>query len=70
MTPLGVVLDGVIRAKPDPLRQGTVLPLLLGQGALRAEGLLGRLFMYERNRGGGRGMVERLDKGREGGMEN
>mmetsp|Transcript_30128 Transcript_30128/g.66732 ORF Transcript_30128/g.66732 Transcript_30128/m.66732 type:complete len:83 (+) Transcript_30128:209-457(+) len=39
---LGVVLDGIIGTEPNPLRQGAVLPLLLGKGALGAEGLLGR----------------------------
>ena len=40
---LGVVLDGIAGTEPNPLRKGTVLPLLLGKGALGAEGLLGRL---------------------------
>lgn len=40
---LGVVLDGIIGTEPNPLRKGAVLPLLLGKGALGAEGLLGRL---------------------------
>jgi hypothetical protein len=37
MTTLGVVLHGIIRSEADPLGKGAVLPLLLGEGALRAE---------------------------------
>ena len=48
MTTLGVVLDGVVRSQPDPLRQRPVLPLLLGEGALGAKGLLGRLLRASR----------------------
>ncbi len=40
VTTLRVVLDGIIRSEANPLGQRTVLPLLLGEGALRAEGLL------------------------------
>jgi hypothetical protein len=40
---LGVVTDGVIRAKANPVRDRLVLLLLDGKSALGAEGLLGRL---------------------------
>ena len=43
MAALGVPFDGVVRAHANPLRQRSVLSLLLGQGALGAERLLRRL---------------------------
>ncbi len=43
VTPLGVVPDRVAGAKAGPVRDGSVLVLLLGKCPLSAEGLLGRL---------------------------
>ena len=40
VTSLGVVADGVISAKTDPLRERTVLPHLLGEDTLNSEGLV------------------------------
>ena len=40
---LHVVFDSVVRAEANPVRQRTILSLLLGQSALCAESLLGRL---------------------------
>lgn len=40
VTSLGVILDGIVRTKTDPLRKRTVLSLLLGKGALGTESLL------------------------------
>lgn len=46
---LGVILDSIVRLKTDPLWKRAVLPLLLGKGALGAEGFLGRLCNIRRN---------------------
>ena len=43
MTTLGIPFDGIIRSHSDPLRQRSVLSLLLGKSALGAESLLRRL---------------------------
>lgn len=43
MTTLGVVVDGVVGAKTEPLRDGAVLLLLLAEDALDLERLVGRL---------------------------
>jgi len=43
VTTLGIVLDGIVSAKPDPLWKGTVLTHLLGKSALGAECFLGWL---------------------------
>lgn len=52
VTPLGVVPDRVASTKAGPVRDGSVLVLLLGKRPLGAEGLLGRLSMgKERGRG-------------------
>ena len=48
VTALGVVADLRVRAKANPLRDGPVLLLLLGENALHAERLLRRLFMFIR----------------------
>lgn len=40
---LHVVFDSVVRAEANPVRQRTILSLLLGQSALCTESLLGRL---------------------------
>jgi len=39
---LGVVADGVVSAETDPLRDGSVLALLLGQDLLHLKTLVGR----------------------------
>ena len=44
VTTLGVVFDSIVRSKTDPLGKRAVLPLLLGEGALGAESLLGWLY--------------------------
>ena len=44
VTTLGVVLHGIIGSEADPLGKRAVLPLLLSEGALRAERLLRCLF--------------------------
>jgi hypothetical protein len=46
--------DRVVRAEPDPLRQRPVLLLLLGQDALDAERLVGRLLCWAEGEGRGR----------------
>lgn len=43
VTALGVVLNSIVRSETNPLRKRAILPLLLRQSALCAEGLLGRL---------------------------
>jgi hypothetical protein len=63
---LGVPLDGVPRPHPDPLGQRPVLALLLGQGALGPEGLLGRLdykSSAEEGERTGRASVSKLNTG-------
>ena len=61
VTPLGVVAHGVVGAKADPVRDRPVLPGLLGQRRLRADGLERRL---ERGREGGRERRERSGRGK------
>ena len=43
VTALGIPLDLVVSTKTDPVRQGAVLPLLLGERSLCSKSLLGRL---------------------------
>ena len=52
VTTLGIVLDSVICPEAAPLWQRTVLPLLLSEGALRAESFLRRLCFDDRYHSG------------------
>ena len=47
VTALGIVPDGVAGAHPNPLGDGAILALLLGQRALGAEGFMRRLCKEE-----------------------
>jgi hypothetical protein len=55
VTPLGVVPDRVAGTKAGPVRDGSVLVLLLGKRPLGAEGLLGRLWVVVVRRREGKG---------------
>lgn len=44
MTSLGIVSDLISRLHSDPLWDGSVLSLLLGENSLDLEGLVGRLW--------------------------
>lgn len=52
VTPLGVVPDRVASTKAGPVRDGSVLLLLLGKRPLGAESLLGRLWLVLMRREG------------------
>ena len=47
VTTLGIPLDTIVSSRPDPVRQRSVLSLLLGKRSLGSESFLGRLWGRE-----------------------